>query len=554
MLMRWTRINSGPAPAMAAIALAALVAAAYGPCLSGPPLFDDAVLFAPPGPAAPLLEYLAGPMHSRPVVALSVWLDGRLWGSWWPGWHATNLAIHAATCFLLYLSARDLLGRRGLGLQGAGWAAFAAAALWAVHPLASESVAYLVQRSESLAALFALASALAFFRAAREGSGPARRWTLWLLAAIALVLGLQAKAVVAGLPLALLLLDRALLAGSFRASLRARWPAYALLALALFAVPGEWPKVWAGGPALPAAGQPFGALAASGLPSRGDYLATQPEIVLHYVRLAAWPVGQCADYAWRPHVSRPAVLAILAAAGAIGAGLWRNRPWAAALAASGVLLAPTSSIIPMHDLAGERRAYLALAIWIAIAVAFVGARVAPWAARRPALARWAALALGASLAAFWVVGARTRAGIYASGEAFWTEAARSRPGSWRARANLATELAARGRLGEARAEADRAIDLAPREPKPRHNRGLIRLLAGDAGGAMEDWRAAEALAPDWTDPVLMQGIGLLAAGRYEEGEAEFSRCLALHPSLEAARLGRDAARTFRGLEPERREP
>src|SRR5690606_21089398 len=100
---------------------------------------------------------------------------------------------------------------------GAG-VALAATLLWAVHPLHTASVTYVVQRAESLAGLFGLLTLSAFVRGATGGGRP---W--FALAAVCCLLGIGTKETVAVIPVLVLLYDRTFLAGGFRAAWRARW-------------------------------------------------------------------------------------------------------------------------------------------------------------------------------------------------------------------------------------------------------------------------------------------------------------------------------------------
>ena len=132
-------------------------------------------------------RYLAG--NTRPVVFASLALNHALGGRDILVYHLTNLAIHAAAALLLYGLVRRVLAAReadaGCGSsEGPAVPAFAAAALWAVHPLTTMPVAYIWQRCESLMAFFYLLTAYAFLRGSRPGA-----WRGWYgLAALACLL------------------------------------------------------------------------------------------------------------------------------------------------------------------------------------------------------------------------------------------------------------------------------------------------------------------------------------------------------------------------------
>ena len=138
------------------------------------PTFDD-VRSIPENPRIrklwPLSDVVSSPpgltLGGRPVVSVTLALNYALGGLDVRGYHAINLGVHLLSTLLLYGIVRRTLGGPQLRDRYAGWAdgiAFAAALLWTVHPLVSESVDYLVQRTELLMALFYLSTLYCFIR------------------------------------------------------------------------------------------------------------------------------------------------------------------------------------------------------------------------------------------------------------------------------------------------------------------------------------------------------------------------------------------------------
>jgi hypothetical protein len=125
-----------------------------------------------------------------PVTFTVHWIEYRLWGANASGYHLASIGLHAVNAVLVWL----LL--RGLGVPGA----LLGALLFAVHPVQVQSVAWLAERKNVLAALFYLLAALAWLRFARTGS-----WPLYAVALATFSLGLLSKTVVCTLPVALLL-------------------------------------------------------------------------------------------------------------------------------------------------------------------------------------------------------------------------------------------------------------------------------------------------------------------------------------------------------------
>ena len=141
------------------------------------------------------------------------------------GFHAVNLLIHLLAALVLFGVVRRTLLTSSLKEQFGGAAsglAMAVALIWAVHPLLTESVTYLTQRTESLMGLFFLLTLYCAIRGASSG----HPWRWYAVAIAACALGMGAKEVMATAPIVVLLYDRCFLSGSFREALP---PAAALL-------------------------------------------------------------------------------------------------------------------------------------------------------------------------------------------------------------------------------------------------------------------------------------------------------------------------------------
>lgn len=145
--------------------------------------------------------------HWTPLTWLTHGLDYTLWGMNPAGYHLVNVLIHAANAALFYVVARRLLAaaQPAAALTPQRLGALAAALVFAVHPLRVESVAWITERRDVLAALFYLLTLLAWLRSA-AATGPERR--RWYVTSLGLfVLGLLSKSMIVSLPLVMLVLD-----------------------------------------------------------------------------------------------------------------------------------------------------------------------------------------------------------------------------------------------------------------------------------------------------------------------------------------------------------
>lgn len=546
-------------------ALAAAAVAVYASALDAAFVFDDVgtivdnegIRTFPPGPGA---EGPLGGLKHRLALQWTFALNYAAGGLDPWGYRAVNVGIHAAAgLFLFGLVRRTLLRPSGGGYEPARarWLAFASALVWLVHPLQTGAVTYVTQRGESLAGACTLAVLYGLVRAA----GSARPAGWYALAVVANAIGMATKQTMLVAPALALLYDRVFLSPSLAALLRARWPLYAGL------VP---PFLWLAAtiPGTVGDTRSMGSYAGTG-PTRVEYLATQPGVIVHYLRLAAWPAVLCLDYAWP--VARGAAAILLpgaAVATALAASLLalRRHPAPAFLGlAFFLLLAPSSSLVPFADLAFEHRMYLALAPVVVAAVLgldALGRRLLPAAAWRPALAVIALAVAAPALAARTVA----RNADYADRVTLWGATAACAPHSSRAHHNyglylltdrddaerglaelrtavalepryrlprvvLAKVLRDRGELDEAIAHLRAVIDVNPGD-LPAHV-ALAETLAerGDAAGAADVYERALAMAP--RDVELLNAYGVLRIGLddYTGAAALFRRAVQVSPQF-----------------------
>ncbi|WP_414663615.1 tetratricopeptide repeat protein [Horticoccus sp. 23ND18S-11] len=466
----------------------------------------------PIGPAlSPPIEAGVG---GRPFANLTLAFNHAISGTQPWSYHALNVAIHLAAALGLY-------GVVHRTLDAPTWRrrwetpsrplALAVAVLWAVHPLQTAVVNYIAQRTEALMALCALVTLYAFIR----GTAPvARGWRV--LAVLACGAGMASKETMAVVPLLVMLYDRAFLSGTFRAA----WRAHRGLHLALA-------STWLVLGAL---------MAQSHLAERGvgfglgvsafDYAVTQGQAVTHYLRLAFWPAPLVFDHGWAfqrdlaaatPHLLAVALLLI-----ATAAACWRRPAWGFAGAWVVLLLAPSSSVIPIvQQPIAESRMYLPLAGIVAVAT------LSLWHAlrQRSLFALGLLVLVGGALTAATVQRNRD----YRDEIALWSDTVRKRPENARAHGNLAAAYLRAGRPREAIASSATALTLRPDYAEARHNLGTALLRSGDAAGAVEALRAAAALRPEFADTHYNLGAALAQAGRQAEAVTALENAVRLNP-------------------------
>jgi Flp pilus assembly protein TadD len=484
-------------------------AAVYLPSIDGEFVLDDVQLLSDPRIVDPFRQPAGAWLSwNRPVATFTFALNHLAVGLDPRGWHLTNVLVHCAVVALVWAFARLTLARARLARPEEG--ALIVAAVFGLHPLHSESVAYVTQRAESLASALYLAAFLLFLLG-EEARTPRRRLALVLAATGLHVVGLATKPIVATLPVAWLL-HAAILPppGGDHAPPRPSWRWRAAAALPAFAA-----SAWAAASLLVAShGSRSAGFAIARL--RADrYLWTQLRVIPTYVRLLFWPAGLHVDWDFRVSgsplepgaVAGACVLAVVAAASVVTAVRLRDAPGgraaASRTAAFGTLffllvLAPTS-LVPLLDPLAEHRVYLA-SVGIILAVVGPAVQLVDGATGRVG-ARARLVAGGAVLAVAMGLGTATarRSAVWANPLALWADAAQKSPAKARVHANLGDALHRTNRTAE----------------------------------ALESFRRARELRADGTvaeDVLLSNIVGiLLALFRTDEARAEVTAALARSP-------------------------
>ena len=513
---RPARVEATPARggAWRVLLIVAAGALAYANSLQGPFVFDDRgtivenhtieTLFDSSVLSAPRETPTAG----RPVSNFSFAVNYALGGRDVTGYHVVNVALHLSCAVLFFALARRFMPSVSL--------AFAAALLWTLHPLNSEAVTYVTQRTEVLMALLLLLTLYASIRAHDQHS---RGWAA--AAVMFCALGMGAKESMAVAPIAVVLIDRVFVFSSWREAFRARAALYAGLAATWIILIG----LMLPGPRSLSAG--FTAHGAD----VWTYLLNQCVMIARYLQLAVWPVPLALYYGAPVPYSVADVLVqgllILSLLLLTGVALWRA-PKAGFLGVwFFVTLAPASSIIPIAtEVGAERRMYLPLMAVALLTVLAWSRIVRAMPAQRRSAVSGTALAIAASLLFTGTVSRnrdyRSSLRLAETTVAHWPS-----PG---AHSMLGTELAAAGRLAEAEPHLRRA---APLFPPGRFYLATVLANTGRRAEAIEEFRVYIAGQRPELDQVhaarRVLADSLKKEQRWEEMEQELRALLATWP-------------------------
>lgn len=546
----WLPLSGPAAFALAATILGIVVLLTYGWTLRAPFIFDDvacivnnaSIMHVFPlwdegpgsGPLWPPQDFTTA---GRPLVNLSLAINVAFDGLNPLGFHIFNLVTHWLAAMLLWA-----IGRRTLLLpyyegrftRSADLLALCVALLWAVHPLQTEAVQYVSQRTELMMAVFYLSTlycAIRYWTTATEGGRVG--WPL--LAAISCLAGMACKEVMVTAPVVVLLYERTFVTGSLLTSLRRSWPLHAGLSLG-------WILLIAlniHGPRSASAGFHLGV-------SPIAYWCTQCEVLLLYLKLAVWPWPLVIHYGIPFYDSFSAAWPRVLTVGLLAAGtlwlLWRNSPAGFLFAVVWLVLSPTLVVPVVSEVAAERRMYIPLAALCAFVVVEVYDALVKLFSSRPerqsrrlsvgrAAVVLSLLTLAATLTLSLVSVRRLSA--YREALTLWHDAQRHQPDNYVVHTNLGVEYINAGRYAEAIDELRKADQLAT-DNRPKIHTELATALAreGRFEEAVKEFRALLTLDPTSYEYDRVRdslAVSLVHAGQVEEGVAEFEKIVRDHP-------------------------
>ncbi len=481
----------------AALAIIAIGIVSYSNTFQVPFLLDDSARIVHNPKIRTLIPTVGSLETNRPVVDYTFALNYAMHGLELWGYHAVNLAIHLAGALCLYgIVRRSLLRVTSNFTSNAEMLGLAVAMIWVAHPLQTQAVTYINQRYESLMGLAFLAALYTLIR-----SFGSRRPGVWRIASVSIcAIGMGCKEAMVSAPFVILWYDRAFVARSWSELFRARHWYYAalgatwgVLAWSMLHFTGEYTG---GGMGSVAGVTPW------------TYLLSQSAVIVHYLSLAVWPLGQCFWDKWPVAQTIadicPQGLAVVALLGGTIWAMFRAPKIGFLGGWFFLILAPTSSVVPIRDLMFEHRMYLPLAALSCIFVLGINAIANrfPIAKLSPRLSR--AMIYGLAIISLSMV-THQRNEVYRSEVAIWQD----------------------------------TVVKSPRHADAWHNLGLAYLSVGRSAESLVSLREANRLASDNPQINSSLGAGLMQVGKYEEAKSHLMNAIehAPHDSLALRNMG-----------------
>jgi hypothetical protein len=485
----------------------------YWPAIHGPFLFDDTHLMymLPNAADIPLTNWLR---QMRPLLMFTFWLNFQQSGAQDTfSYHAVNVLLHFFNSLFTFFAVRKVLSWAAVQEPLAPILAFFAAGLFLLHPLQTESVTYVASRSETLSVFFVLAALVVFLY--RSGSVLSIPRILALLALFAAA-GLS-KEHTAILPVLFLLTDYYWKFEFSPSVIWRNWKLYVLFAAGAVVTLMNISRILR---ANPTAGFQMQDL------TWYEYFFTQCRVIWDYVRLFLVPAGQNLDpdidisRSVTAHGALIGLVALLAVS--VLAWIYRRRfpigsyGWFVFI----LLLAPTSSFVPIRDPMVERRLYLPFIGLLLITVEFLRR----WKASRNTL-------IGVLSVILLIEGTLTyqRNVLWGSSIDIWKD----------------------------------TVAKSPRKVRPRFQLALAYFQAASCADSVDEFQKTAALEPPTWDLLLDWGLAYACAGNSQQAIAKFQEAAAEHPSahtysqlgMEYGKIGKypealDALATAQRLEPD----
>ncbi len=502
--------------AVGLIAVLGIALQVYGPALNGPFLFDDLYLtMNSPDISADINRWL---VKIRPLLTLSFWVNYSVSGHETFSYHVFNVLFHVINTFLIFVVVRRLLRLAG---SADAWIAGFCAGVFLLHPVQTESVAYIAGRSESFSVLFFLgAFAVFLYRRAKEVTWPVSAAILVLFTA-----ALASKEHTIVLPGLLLLADYFLSPpGQALSAIRKNWRLYGPIAVG-----------GAAGVVVILRTIDWTSSAGFGLKDATwyEYLFTQFRVFFVYLRLFLFPVNLTIDYDFpfsRSLVDHGAIFGLIGILALLAAAVyWRRRyPLASmGLLTFGLLLLPTSSIVPIKDPLAERRLYLPM-IGLLLIVAEVLVR---WNPPRRILA-----AAGGTVLVIFAAATYQRSKVWSDTLLAWEDTVEKSPNKARAQFQLAFAYYKAGRCREALPHYERVAKLQAPDDQLLIDWALAYDCVNQPEQALAKLRQATEVEKKSAHAWALIGMVYAKTGRVPEAREAIDRAIAVNPNFDLSYL------------------
>ncbi len=507
------------------LALFALTLLAYLPAIRGEFLWDDDALSENPAirSANGLLKIWTDPGaspkedHYWPLVYTTFWIEYRIWGLHPLGYHLVNVGLHALNALLLGM----LLSQ--IGVRGAELAAI----IFAMHPVHVESVAWIIERKDTLSAMFYLLAALAFFCFERQRDKRAFALVFFLL-----VCAMLSKSIVVTFPLALAIW----LWGKSKTDARLWLAVFVLLFLAATMTAGDLTVVRHQQEKSQIFIQDELSLA------QKTFIASRA--VWFYAGKLLWPANLMAVYSRWNILSNPLAMSVFTLATAtVILLLWLRRAKLGRAPLAGILffcitLGPVMGIIPhtfmRHSYVADRFQYLASIGLIAL-ISSAGHQAIQRFGRIGTLPRGMAELGGMTFILALSILTWRQSATYHDTVALFRHNLAKRPDYWSLRYNLGLALKQSGKTEKAIVQYREAIRLNPDEVRTYNNLANALAEEGKIEEAVEWLEKAVRRQPDFPEAHFNLGNDLVGLGRLDEARIHFEEALRLKPDWTAAR-------------------
>lgn len=503
----------------------------YSNSFSSPFLFDDLQNIVL-NPRIKTLDWLPNLSGSRYFGFLSFSLNYQIGGLAVFGYHVVNVSIHIVNAFLIYLLICRLLRTPGLADSGIEvsrsnfWIAFFTAVIFLVHPIQTQAVTYIVQRFASLATFFYLLAVVGYLNWRLESPEKRIQFAWYGVALVSTILAMKTKEISFTLPLIILCIEVIFFHSLQKRSFLALVP----FLLTLLIIPLS--RIDA------VSGADVGFAKETAEISRWDYLLTQFRVIVTYLRLLIFPIGQNLDYDYPIYHSllqSVILFSFLLIASLLVFSLYclflsRQASRSARLIAFGILwffltLSIESSIIPIRDVIFEHRLYLP-SIGFALCLCAIVIR-----GRSPTSSTPGRLCLG-MLCLLLSFATYQRNETWRSEVAVWSDVIAKSPKKARGHNNLGFALYRSGQVSDSTPHYTEAIQLFPNYHEAHNNLGVSLESLGRTEEAITEYAEAVQIRPDYVEAHYNFGSALARVGRLEESVAHYSDALRFRPDDE----------------------